>query len=181
MVADYNTPFNNLCADLKWNELALISQHRKGLQHCVKTQTTFLNPRPATLAELPAAATNFGNLYTELDASCPSKTSHTSAVKKGKGRNAPTTTNTTRSDVKLSLPNYVEKEEGDARQKEGLCIKCGAPDHTMKQCKNRYSIAHLSTNRGAGAEKKEHKKETGKVAQEMVCKEESGSEESENE
>lgn len=85
--------------------------------------------------------------------------------------------------MKLSLPNDVEKEARDARRKEGLCIKCGAPDHGMKQCKNGYLIKRLSANKGAEPSKKkdEIKKESGKVAKEEEVAKEGSESESENE
>lgn len=85
--------------------------------------------------------------------------------KKGKACDA-TTPTANPAQGKLSLPNYVNATEQDNRRKEGLCIKCGAPDDTMKQCKNGYLVKCLSANKGAESAKKkeEPRKESGKVA-----------------
>lgn len=70
-VADYNTAFENLRSDHEWNEPTLKSQYKWGLQHWVKTQVAFLKPYPDTLQELQEVAAKIRNLFTELDASCP--------------------------------------------------------------------------------------------------------------
>ena len=59
-------------------------------------------------------------------------------------------------------PNYVEAGEWDKRREEGLCVKCGAPDHKMRECHNGWSKTRLSANKG---KKEEPKKETAKIAE----------------
>lgn len=127
-IADYNTEFDNLRADLKWNEEALISQYECGLQHRIKAQLTLKDPYPAMLLELQSIAMKIGQIFKELDTSRPPKAS--GSKEKGKGREAPATTTSTRA----PNPNYVDAEEQDKCRAKGLCIKCGAPDHQYWQC-----------------------------------------------
>lgn len=162
-VVDYTTQFENIQAELTWNKPALISQYEQGLQHGVKSQLAFAQPRPTTLRGIQNEANWIGNLFAKLDASRPPRTSG-HMDKKGKGGKTQVTTTTTKSNVKSSIPNYVEKEECDGRLKAGLCTKCGATDHTFKQCKNGYLIKQLSANKGAETQK-EVKKEPGKVGE----------------
>lgn len=161
-MVNYTTAFETLGSDLEWNEP---SQYKWGLQHHVKTQLIFLNPYPSILRELETVANKIRSLYTELDSSQPSKTLHTSSDKKGKGCDNPTPTSKA-PDAKASLLNYVNAKECDARRNERLCVNCGALDHIMCQCKNRYSVTRLSTNKGGEPAKKkeEPKNKSGKVA-----------------
>lgn len=132
-----------------------------------------MNPSPRMLRKLQVAMVKHGSIYAELDAPGPSKTLQKSTDKKGKGWDIPSSTMTTPA-AKLSLPNYVDAKERNARRNEGLCIKCRAPDHMMQQCENRYSITHLSTNKDTALvkEKEEANTETGKVGQEEVLESE---------
>lgn len=181
LVVDYTTAFENFWLDLEWNEPTYIAQYERGLQHRVKSQLAFLTPYQPTLEELQAAAIRIHNLHTELDAPRPPKNSHTLDTK-GEGHDCSNATSTT-AQVKLSLPNDVKKEERNSRRAEGLFIRCGAPDHAMKQCRNTYLINRLSASKDASPAKKkeEPKKESVKVAQLANKEEEMESEGSGNE
>jgi hypothetical protein len=62
-----------------------------------------------------------------------------------------------------SLPNYVEESELKRRREGGLCIKCGAAGHTIKDCKVGWKPAKVKEEKGKVAEEgKSEGSESGK-------------------
>ncbi|CUA68894.1 similar to pol polyprotein [Rhizoctonia solani] len=156
----YTTEFNNLAADLDWSdEAALKAQYERGLSFRVKSQLIQHNPYPATLAALQEAAIKIDGLYQELDQSNPHRKAQGPAETKPKATGQGERKRESMSlEERKKLPNYVSEEERKARKEEGLCIKCGSPDHMFRECKNGWRKERVP---GKGKAK-----ETAKVAEE---------------
>jgi hypothetical protein len=51
-----------------------------------------------------------------------------------------------------ALPNYVDETERKQRREGGLCIKCGASGHTIKDCKVGWKPTQVKDAKGKVAE-----------------------------
>ncbi|CUA75312.1 Transposon Tf2-7 polyprotein [Rhizoctonia solani] len=136
----YTTEFNNLAADLDWNDdAALRAQYEHGLSFRVKSQLIQCDPYPTTLAALQEAAIKIDGLYRELDQSNPRRKAQGSAEEKSKAQGPGKKKREGMSlEERKKLPNYVSEEERKARKEAGLCVKCGSPDHMFWECNNRW-------------------------------------------
>ncbi|CUA71631.1 Transposon Tf2-11 polyprotein [Rhizoctonia solani] len=134
----YTTEFNNLAADLDWNDdAALRAQYEHGLSFRVKSQLIQRDPYPTTLAALQEAAIKIDGLYRELDQSNPRRKAQGPTEEKAKVQGQGERKRESMSlEERKKLPNYVSEEERKARKEAGLCIKCGSPDHMFRECKN---------------------------------------------
>jgi hypothetical protein len=128
--AEYTMEFRNLMADLDWDDSALIASYRRGLHWKVRELMSQRETQPRNLEGWITAATQINNIRRENKASRPTRPN--TAPKK-----VTTTTpspGTAKRDPK-ALPNYVDEVERKRRREAGLCIKCGATGHTIKDCK----------------------------------------------
>jgi hypothetical protein len=145
--AEYTTEFRNLMADLDWGDAALIASYRRGLHWKVKELLSQRETQPRNLEAWITAATQIDNIRRENEASRPLRPNN---PPKKVTVTAPTTVTVTR-DPK-ALPNYVDETERKRRREAGLCIKCGATGHTIKDCKVGWKPAKDKEERGKVAE-----------------------------
>jgi hypothetical protein len=127
---EYTMEFRNLMADLDWDDSALIASYRRGLHWKVRELMSQMETQPRNLEGWISAATQIDNIRRENEASCPPRPSTTP-------KKVTITTPmpvTVKRDPK-ALPNYVDEAERKRRRESGLCIKCGAAGHTIKDCK----------------------------------------------
>jgi hypothetical protein len=157
--AEYTTEFRNLMADLDWDDSALIASYRRGLHWKVKELMSQRETQPRNLEGWITAATQIDNIRRENEASRPPRPSN--APKK--------VTITTSSPIAVkrdpkALPNYVDETERKRRREAGLCIKCGATGHTIKDCKVGWKPAKVREEKGKVAEEetKSEDSESGK-------------------
>jgi hypothetical protein len=100
-------------------------------------------------------ATQIDNNRRENEASHPPRTNPT---QKKVTVTAPSTV-TIKKDIKTS-PNYVDKVERKWRREAGLCIKCGATGHTIKDCKVGWKPVKVKEEKGKLAEEETKLEET---------------------
>jgi hypothetical protein len=131
-VESYITDFENLAAELNWNEEALQAAFEKGLYWKVKEVLSQIYPAPADFHDIKEHVRRIDATLRENEASRPKREN------KEKKNPAPTSSKTTTKtrEPLTESPNYVSPEERDKRRKEGLCNKCGSPDHLFRDCKN---------------------------------------------
>jgi hypothetical protein len=157
--AEYTTEFRNLMADLDWGDSALVASYRRGLHWKVKELLSQRETQPRHLEGWITAAIQIDNIRRENEASRPPRPSSTP---KKVTVTAPTTV-TVKRDPK-ALPNYVDEVERKRRREAGLCIKCGATGHTIKDCKVGWKPAKIKEEKGKVAEEetKSEDSESGK-------------------
>jgi hypothetical protein len=153
--AEYTMEFRNLMADLDWDDSTLIASYRRGLHWKVRELMSQRETQPRNLEGWITAATQIDNIHCENEASHPP---HPSTAPKKVTATTPSPV-TVKRDPK-ALPNYVDEVERKRRREAGLCIKCGAAGHTIKDCKVGWKPAKT-------------KEEKGKVAEEEIKSEDS--------
>jgi hypothetical protein len=146
-MAEYTTEFRNLMADLDWDDSALIASYRRGLHWKVRELMSQRETQPRNLEGWISAATQIDNICCENEASRPPQPS-TAPKKITVTTPAPVTV---KRDPK-ALPNYVDEVERKRRREAGLCIKCGATGHTIKDCKVWWKPAKAKEEKGKIAE-----------------------------
>jgi hypothetical protein len=171
----YSTEFNTIAADLEdWGDAALMAAYRRGLNWKVKEIMSQKDNQPSTLDELIKTAETIDAIRRENKKNRPQR--QQSNVKKATTTSTVTSTKTTEKKERVALkddPNFVDTLERDARKTEGLCVKCGSPDHMFKQCNNGWQKKRVA--------RKGKKAETAKVAKVETAKIEEVSSESEKE
>jgi hypothetical protein len=155
--AEYTTEFRNLMADLDWDDSALIASYRRGLHWKVKELMSQRETQPRNLEGWIAAATQIDNIRRENEASRPPRPITTPK----KVTVATTSPITVKRDPK-ALPNYVDESERKRRREAGLCIKCGATGHTIKDCKVGWIPAKIKEEKGKVAEEETKSEDSGK-------------------
>jgi hypothetical protein len=148
--AEYTTEFRNLMADLDWDDSALIASYRRGLHWKVRELMSQRETQPRNLEGWITAATQIDNIRRENEASRPARPNPPS---KKVTVTAPATM-TVKRDPK-ALPNYIDEAERRCRKEGGLCIKCGATGHTIKDCKVGWKPAKAKEEKGKVAEEEE--------------------------
>jgi hypothetical protein len=115
--------------------------------------------QPTTLESWITIATQIDNIRQENEASHPPRSNTTLK----KVTVASPSTVTIKRDIKTS-PNYVDVAERKRRREGGLCIKCGATGHTIKDCKVGWKPAKVKEEKGKVAEEetKSEDRESGK-------------------
>jgi hypothetical protein len=157
--AEYTTEFRNLMADLDWDDSALIALYRRGLHWKVRELMSQRETQPRNLEGWITTATQIDNIRRENEASRPPRPSAT-PKKITVTTPAPVTI---KRDPK-ALPNYVDEAERKRRREAGLCIKCRATGHTIKDCKVGWKPAKAKEEKGKVAEEeaKSEDSESGK-------------------
>lgn len=146
--ANYTTEFQNISAELEWNEKALMAQYRRGLHFKVKDQLSFPENQPTTLRALITKSIKLDNRRQENEADHPPKNPKANKpLSSAGGDKATTSSNTTRTTLKES-GNYVDNADKECQRKAGVCVKCRRAGHTFEECRT-----------GRKAPKKEEKKE----------------------
>jgi hypothetical protein len=153
--AEYTTEFRNLMVDLDWDDSALIASYRRGLHWKVRELMSQRETQPRNLEGWITAATQIDNIRRENEASRPARPNPPS---KKVTVTAPATM-TVKRDPK-ALPNYVDEAERKRRREGGLCIKCGATGHTIKDCKVGWKPAKVKEEKGKVAEEEEKSEES---------------------
>jgi hypothetical protein len=121
-----------------------------------------MSQREAQLRNLEGwitAAIQIDNICHENEASHPP---HPTNIPKRVTVTTPATV-TVKRDIKTS-PNYVDETERKRRREAGLCIKCGNPGHTIKDCKVGWKPAKTREENGkvVDEEAKSEDTESGK-------------------
>jgi hypothetical protein len=157
--AEYTTEFRNLMADLDWDDSALIASYRRGLHWKVRELMSQRESQPRNLEGWITAATQIDNIRRENEASRPPRP-NTAPKKVTVTTSSPITV---KKDPK-TIPNYVDETERKRRREAGLCIKCGATGHTIKDCKVGWKPAKIKEEKGKVAEEeaKSEDSESGK-------------------
>jgi hypothetical protein len=137
-------------ADLDWDDSALIASYRRGLHWKVKELMSQRETQPRNLEGWITAATQIDNIRRKNEASRPPRATN---PPKQVTVTAPATL-TVKRDPK-ALPNYVDKAERKQRREGGLCIKCVASGHTIKDCKVGQKPAKAKEEKGKIAEEEE--------------------------
>jgi hypothetical protein len=150
-MAEYTTEFRNLMADLDWDDSALTASYRRGLHWKVRELMSQRETQPRNLEGWITAATQIDNIRRENEASRPPWATN---PPKRVTVTAPAATLTVKRDPK-ALPNYVDEAERKRRREGGLCIKCGASGHTIKDCKVGWKPAKAKEEKGKVAEEEE--------------------------
>jgi hypothetical protein len=153
--AEYTTEFRNLISDLDWDDTAYLAAYRRGLNWKVRELMSQRETQPTTLESGITIATQIDNVRRENEASRPPRTPST--PKKVTVTNPATVT--IKRDIKTS-PNYVDKTERKRRQEAGLCIKCGATGHTIKECKVGWKPAKIKEEKGKVVEEEDKSEDT---------------------
>jgi hypothetical protein len=148
--AEYTTKFRNLMANLDWDNTAFLTSYRRGLHWKVKELMSQRENQPRTLEAWITVAIQIDNICWENKASRPPRTSN---PPKKVTVTTPTTV-TIKKDPK-ALPNYVDEVERKWRREGGLCIKCGASGHTIKDCKVGWKPAKAKEEKGKVTEEEE--------------------------
>ncbi|KAM9744608.1 uncharacterized protein ACNS7B_011757 [Menidia menidia] len=146
-VADYSLEFRTLAADSAWDDNALRSAYRRGLNEAVKD--LIIRDRPSTLSELISLALLMDDRLRERrrerakrcgeephsrvshsirgepprDAFSPSHTSPKTTPLPG-GQDEPMELGRSR----------LSKEEREQRMRDRLCLYCGRPGHQIRSC-----------------------------------------------
>jgi hypothetical protein len=131
---NYVTKFQNLSADLDWNDLALQDQFLHGVHWKVKEQIALQDSDPSSSEELFNVAICINNIHQENNENCPK-------CPQPSGQQATTTTivSTTSTTQQVEIeksPKYVAPEEQDCCRAEGLCVKCGEKGHIFQNYPN---------------------------------------------
>jgi hypothetical protein len=146
-IAEYTTEYQNLISDLDWDDTAYLAAYRRGLNWKVRELMSQRENQPTTLESWITIATQIDNVRRENEASRPPRT--TPNPKKVTVTSPAMVT--IKRDVKAS-PNYVDETERKRRWEAGLCIKCGATGHTIKDCKVGWKPAKVKEEQGKVAE-----------------------------
>jgi hypothetical protein len=152
---EYTTEFRNLMADLDWDDLALIASYRRGLHWKVKELMSQREAQQRNLEGWIMAAIQIDNIRRKNEAShppCPTN------IPKKVTVTTPATV-TVKRDIK-TLPNYVNETERKWRREAGLCIKCGNPGHTIKDCKVGWKPAQVKEEKGKVVEEEAKSEDT---------------------
>jgi hypothetical protein len=153
--AEYTTEFRNLISDLDWDDTAYLAAYRRGLNWKVRELMSQRENQPTTLESWITIATQIDNVRRENEASRPPRTTPNS---KKVTVTSPATV-TIKRDIKTS-PNYVDETERKRRREAGLCIKCGATGHAIKDCKVGWKPAKVKEEKGQIAEEEAKSEDT---------------------
>jgi hypothetical protein len=153
--AEYTTEFRNLISDLDWDNTAYLAAYRRGLNWKVRELMSQRENQPTTLESWITIATQIDNIRRENKASWPPRT--TPNPKKVTVTSPATVT--IKRDIKTSL-NYIDETERKRRREAGLCIKCGATGHTIKDCKVGWKPAKIKEEKGKVAEEEAKSEDT---------------------
>jgi hypothetical protein len=145
--AEYTTKFRNLISDLDWDNTAYLAAYRRELNWKVRELMSQRENQPTALESWITIVTQIDNIRRENEASRPPQTN---PIAKKVTVTTPSTV-TIKKDIK-TLPNYIDKVERKRRREGGLCIKCGAMGHTLKDCKVGWKPAEVKEEKGKVAE-----------------------------